>query len=565
MHRTTAFTGHQWRWRATTAAITGLLASSVVVAQTTVGVGTTLQIASDTVFSVANPPPGTLEMDGGQLRISNGATGQALTVIMLDAALKRGVLNNPYTQTGVSALVFNGTTSLSGGPVEPYPADGMYIRASSNDSTGFQVFNNGTFVQTATGSLTTQGPVQFNNGSQGVFDIRNDLGFSAGEFVGFKGFSNAGIFKKTDGNGVSFVDAAFYQDGGSVEVSKGSLVFSRGGYHQNASFVADRLGSNPAGSIELRGAHSFNGAVVTGPGNTRLSNGSSLSLQEGVWDQRGTFVNAGNVRISQFSILENSGHFEQGIGGGVVSGSQGQYVFRGIISNTGFFSSDIAPETNVNGSEIGRLKVVNSGTFSVNAGQVVQVNDFVNDSGIVIVNGTVENVGGTFQLLGGVLSGNGTINGGLFVGSNPGPATFKPGSSPGTMTINGPFSLLPGGVLELEVERDALTGAIRYDQVFAESFFLNGHVSFLVGAGVTEADVLGLQFLDCGGACTFGYGSDFIADFPGRPGSTLFAGENGLQITSLAPVPEPGTYAMLLAGLALVICLTSRRHRPAAT
>jgi len=557
----------QWRVCAASAAratILALVTPPLALAQVTVGVGATRQVSSDTVFSAAFAGgPGQLEMDGGTLRVSNGATGQALGVSMLNALLKRGVINNPYTQTGVSQLVFNGTTLLSGGPVAPFPADGMYIRASSFDSTGFQVINNGTFVQDGTGELTTQGPVQFNNRSTGVFDIRNNLGFSAGEFFGFKAFFNAGVFKKTGGTGASFVDATFYQDGGSVAVETGSLVFSRGGYHQNSSLVADSLGSNPSGAIELRGAHTFVSTVVTGPGTVILSPASTINLQEAGWDQRGTFVNSGHVRISEFGILYNSGVFEEGIGGSGISGKRDGYVFRGLISNfdTGIFSSNVAPEMDGFGNEIGRLQVVNRGRFSVNAGQLVQVNDFVNENGNVIVDGMVENIGGTFQLLGGALSGNGIINGKLFVGGGPGTAKFKPGSSPGTMTIIGPFSLLPGGVLELEVERDALTGAVRYDQVLAESFFLDGRISFLVGAGVTEADVLGLQFLDCGGACNVQYGGNLSYDFPGRPGSTLSLGPEGIQISALAPVPEPAMVAMLLAGMGVIGMATRRRNQ----
>ncbi|MBL8335330.1 MAG: PEP-CTERM sorting domain-containing protein [Rhodoferax sp.] len=43
-----------------------------------------------------------------------------------------------------------------------------------------------------------------------------------------------------------------------------------------------------------------------------------------------------------------------------------------------------------------------------------------------------------------------------------------------------------------------------------------------------------------------------------------FTASNGLAsdghlVTSLAPVPEPSTYAMLLAGLALMVSLVGRR------
>ena len=431
----------------------------------------------------------------------------------------------------------------------------MYIRASSFDSDGLQVINTGTFIQNGLGRLVTQGPVQFNN--RGIFDIRNDLGFQAGDFstIGFKPFFNTGVFKKTEGQATSFVHALFHQDGGVVVAQSGSIAFTTGGFHRDASFLANPFG-NPNGQIVLGGAHTFTGTVITYNGGLiGTPAGSSLDVN-GAWDQRAFFVNGGDVRVSESGIWANSGSFLSA--NGRVSGSS--HVF-GVILNTGYFSSSVVPTTDQFGNEAQGLKVINRGTFIVNPNplEVVRVRDFVNENGRVTVNGRVENVGGTFKLLGGVLDGGGVINGDTFVGGGPLDATFRPGSSTGTMMIDGAFSLLPGGVLELEVERDALTGSVSYDQVIANSFFIDGHISFLIGAGVTEADVLGLRFLDCGGACSAQYGSSLSYDFPGRPGSTLSLGEHGIQISALAPVPEPAAVAMLLAGLGVLGVAVRRR------
>lgn len=522
-----------------------------------------LLLGENTNFLVDN----TLDLRGGTVRLS---ANTALTIPVLNATIQYGEFDNAYTQVGVTALHFNGNTAITGGPSGTNPSvDFLRLRASAFDTHGMQVFNNGTMVISGFGYVQTSGPVQFNN--LGTFQIDNDYGFYAGNFQpNFIPFVNAGFLRKTGGSSDSIIPVRFDQNGGTVEAVVGSIVFNGGGVHHDARFFASPGGANPTGQIVLGGAHTFSGTSTTHPGGiiglASPFGGPTPTLDVvGNWDQRGTFSNSGDIRIAESGILLNSGFFLPSSGSSV-SGTAG--LVGGIIvnSSTGVFSSDIFETPSG-----GRLDVSNHGVFTVAAGQTAELRNFVNHAGIVTVNGYVTNIGstgplntyipGTFQLLGGELQGSGFINTERFEVGGVGVAKFRPGLSPGTMTINGPFFLLPGGVIELEVERDPLTGAILADQVIADSFSLNGQVSFLIGAGVELADLAGLQFLQCNFGCNIEYGTEFSYLFPGRAGSTLAFDANGLTITSLAPVPESETWAMLLAGLGVIGTLVWRRRQ----
>ncbi len=317
--------------------------------------------------------------------------------------------------------------------------------------------------------------------------------------------------------------------------------------------------------------------------------GSAINLDSGTWDQKADFEAYGRININPGAVLRNTGNLQtvgwsggriaaSGAGagdalfhnapGGTFYGSlvaesgyeerfrirnegqlnvrSGDVVSAGDVHNSGMFVVDAT------GSASGRDFTNTGGHFTIRANGSVSARDFVNSGGVLTVDGTLDNWGGTLQLTGGWLAGNGIINGGAIVGGGPSDAIFTPGHSPGTMTINGAFSLLPNGVLEIEIERDPGTGLIAYDRVIADSYFLDGHVRFLVGSGIGTADVSFLDFLGCGGRSCVSYGGNFSFDFPGRPGSELIADESGLRIASLAPVPEPETWALLLAGIGLL-------------
>lgn len=557
-----------------------------------IGVGQTLNVTTNSSFPTVLAPGevcspvcyGPLVMDGGRLRIGDGATGRALWISATDANLAHGTIDHWYSQFSGTTFDFHGTTTVAGGTI-----GSLYFRASSFDSQGMTVRNFGTFLQSATGEITLSGPVTFVNETGASYFIQNDRGILGGTQGGILNKAGSALVKSS-GSGTSRIEAPLAQQNGKVEVWSGGIDLLGGGSHADARFFADALGTNASGGgIGFGGNHTFNGSTLTETGRYRVIGGSAINLDSGTWDQKADFEAYGRININPGAVLRNTGNLQtvggsdgriaaSGAGagdalfhnapGGTFYGSlvaesgyeerfrirnegqlnvrSGDVVSAGDVHNSGMFVVDAT------GSASGRDFTNTGGHFTIRANGSVSARDFVNSGGVLTVDGTLDNWGGTLQLTGGWLAGNGIINGGAIVGGGPSDAIFTPGHSPGTMTINGAFSLLPNGVLEIEIERDPGTGLIAYDRVIADSYFLDGHVRFLVGSGIGTADVSFLDFLGCGGRSCVSYGGNFSFDFPGRPGSELIADESGLRIASLAPVPEPETWALMLAGIGLL-------------
>jgi|GEM_PF-2169608 len=528
--------------------------SAAAAAQTIVSAGEVLNLDGDTSF-------GRLTMDGGLIRLTNTFTGRGFSIDTNNATFLSGEIASRYVQNGVHVLNLGGTTTINAiAGNGAAPAGGMFLTAlSSEGSASLYVRNLGEVSQTGSGPLVLRGKVVFENiRLAGAYTIRENGGVTTDGNYPDLVFRNAPgtTLRKVNGTGISEINVPLEQETAKVEVWNGRLWLNGGGTHRDSRFFADVLGSNPNGELLFGSVHTFRENTLTETGNFTLGGGSTINVTSGTWDQKAFFTANGRINVSSGALLRNSGTLQTAFGGSLA----GVGMLGGGFENTsiGTFVGSLAG--NPDGIE-NRLFVLNSGRFTVGGGDTVHAREFVNTAGKLTVDGVLDNRGGKLRLLGGELWGYGIVNGeGIQVGGGPTVAIFNPGGSPGTFTIEGAFELLPGGELNLEVERNA-GGGISFDRVVAGSFFLNGKVNLLVGDGVGEADVTGLQFLDCGGACSVTYGSNFSFAFPGRPGSMLFAGENGLQITSLAPVPEPGAYAMLLTGLALLGGVASRRRR----
>ena len=79
--------------------------------------------------------------------------------------------------------------------------------------------------------------------------------------------------------------------------------------------------------------------------------------------------------------------------------------------------------------------------------------------------------------------------------------------------------------------------------------FDGASLRLLVADGAAGADWLSLDLLQCSTDCSFNFGS---IDVVGAPADSALRFDGGRPSFTLAPVPEPGGAALLLAGLGLL-------------
>ena len=130
-------------------------------------------------------------------------------------------------------------------------------------------------------------------------------------------------------------------------------------------------------------------------------------------------------------------------------------------------------------------------------------------------------------------------------------ATLSAGNSPGTLRIEG--DLIAAGEIRFEI-----AGPELYDRILVDGLADLGQATLsfvLLDDIVLPADLSSYRFLQAAGGVTGLEGVQYRFG-PGLDGYT--AVWNGNQLT-LAPVPEPETWALMLAGLGLVGWMARRR------
>lgn len=192
-------------------------------------------------------------------------------------------------------------------------------------------------------------------------------------------------------------------------------------------------------------------------------------------------------------------------------------------------------------------RIENNRSFTIEERGRVFAREFVQNAGSLVVDGELNTPNGRVWLAGGVLSGNGLINGDLFVGGGRDVARFNPGHSPGSFTIDGDFQLLPGGELELEVAK-AADGTLAFDHITARHIRLDGTVHLKLAPDLAGASFQQLQLLGCGGGCDFGSGFKYVLN---GSGASVTWTAQGLAL-SITPVPEPATRLLWPLGLLAV-------------
>ncbi len=486
----------------------------------------------------------------GNLRLAAGVHTGSTAVLGGSVAYTAGTLSGTWTvaagqtlngETGGFKYLDGAATVLTNqGTIAWNAADAWYRQS------GAGVVNQGLFLAQESTTLLYNGGAapSFNNTASGTLRAAAGQTLTIGSTTGL--VNNGGALDAQAGgaivySGGSVFNAGTQFTGAGVNRAAGDNTFNGSQQSANLVLAGGTHGGNAAvvnGSVVFSGG-TLAGTWTVGAGQTLQGSSGGFKYLTGAGT---TLVNQGSIDwstddtlyVASGATLTNAGTLNFGADGDVLynGGALPSFVNTGLITKSGGAGT----------STIGdNLAFDNQGSIDVQAGTLALPTNF-NNAGTLQGSGSYS-VAGTL------------VNAGMVA---PG---ALPGASTGTLGVLGNFAQAPGGTFAVDLESLAshdlfnVSGMAALGGTLALSCLAD--CSFAVGDVVT--------ILDSAGDLSGSFASVTLSGFATGAFDLVYdtAGDRVQLVVSEAvtAVPEPGTYAMLLAGLGAVGYLAQRRRR----
>jgi hypothetical protein len=398
-------------------------------------------------------------------------TGDGHTVLQGTAYLSNADSSNPPS---LSRIVDNfGVATLLAGSSLAFTSDGIwnnltgrsFIIEQGANFTGAGQFNNLGLFQ-VTGTAGARSGVEFDNTDTGGVEVNGGTltlttGLNYGTFQISAGaavaFDNSSTFGYDMQDGANCIGSGTLQIGNSSQVNLSGSV-----YFQNLSLTSGSLVLANQTSLIVANL-TLAGGTVTGTGALGVS--TTLNWTSGTLGGTGTVSLQGTANLSGGALsvldrrtLNNTGTATVANNGITLANNAvftNQFGYTLNLVNGGSLAladSSAAVLTNLGqltltgASTIG-FNVNNYGTVVIGTGQSLEVGGtYTQLDGLTTVDGTFT-VDNTLALQANLLRGNGVINGDVVNSGELDPG----GDAPGTLTINGNFTQLFAGKLDIQL------------------------------------------------------------------------------------------------------------------